>query len=84
MHTWHGIFHFFLKSLESLEDFKRNPHIQTPKSPCTNFQSFAEFKNSNKNSKRILFDSGPLGQLNPVAQSGPRSLSATSQEPAES
>jgi hypothetical protein len=73
--AWHIL--FFLKSLESLEDFRKNPRIQTPsKSPCTNFQSLVKFQNSNKNLKMILFDSDPLGQLGPAAQSNPRSLLA--------
>jgi hypothetical protein len=67
---------FPLKSLEILEDYRKNPRIQTPKSPCTNFQSLAKFQNSNKNLKRILFYSGPPCQLSPAAQSVPRSLSA--------
>jgi hypothetical protein len=79
--AWH--ISFFLKSLESLEDFRIKSRTQTPsKSPCTNFQSLAKFQNSNKNSKRILFDSGPPDQLGPAAQSGPRSLSAQKAQPA--
>jgi hypothetical protein len=73
--AWH--ISFFIKYLDSLEDFTKNPHVKIPlKSPCTNFKSLAKFQNSNTNSKRILFDSVPPGQLGPAAQSGPRSLSA--------
>jgi hypothetical protein len=73
--AWH--ISFFLKSLKSLEHFRKKPRIQTPsKYPCTNFQSLTKFSNSNKNSKRIIFDSGPPGQLGPEAQSNPRSLLA--------
>jgi hypothetical protein len=37
----------FLKYLDSLEDFRKNPHVKIPpKSPCANFQSFDIFKNS--------------------------------------
>jgi hypothetical protein len=44
---------FFLKSLRSLEEFRKNPHIKIPsKSPCTNFQSLCKFKNP------ILFTKG--------------------------
>jgi hypothetical protein len=36
----------FLKSLKSLEEFRKNPHIKIPpKSPCANFQSLDIFKN---------------------------------------
>jgi hypothetical protein len=32
--------------LRSLEEFRKNPHFQVPsKSPCTNSQSLAKFKN---------------------------------------
>jgi hypothetical protein len=79
--AWH--ISFFLKSLESKEDFRKNPCIQTPsKYPCTNHQSLAKFQNSSKYSKRILFDSSPPDQLGPTAQSGPRSLSAQKAKPA--
>jgi hypothetical protein len=33
----------FLKSMESLEEFRKNPHVQIPsKSPCKNSQSLAK------------------------------------------
>jgi hypothetical protein len=36
----------FLKSLRSLEEFRKNPHVKIhPKSPCANFQSLDIFKN---------------------------------------
>jgi hypothetical protein len=36
----------FLKYLDSLEDFRKNPHVKIPpKSPCANFQSLGIFKN---------------------------------------
>jgi hypothetical protein len=36
----------FLKSLRSLEEFRKNPHVKIPsKSPCANFQSHGIFKN---------------------------------------
>jgi hypothetical protein len=36
----------FLKSLRSLEEFRKNPHIKIPpKSACANFQSLGIFKN---------------------------------------
>jgi hypothetical protein len=48
-------YYTFLKSLRSLEDFRKNPHVKIPpKSPCANFQSFGKFKNPIFNSE-ILF-----------------------------
>jgi hypothetical protein len=36
----------FLKSLRSLGEFRKNPHVKIPpKSPCANFQSLGIFKN---------------------------------------
>jgi hypothetical protein len=36
----------FLKYLDSLEDFRKNPHVKIPpKSSCANFQSLGIFKN---------------------------------------
>jgi hypothetical protein len=40
-------YYIFLKSLRSLEEFRKNPHVKIPpKSPSTNFQSLGKFKNS--------------------------------------
>jgi hypothetical protein len=45
----------FLKYLDSLEDFKKNPHVKIPpKSSCANLQSLAIFKNSIFIQKRTL------------------------------
>jgi hypothetical protein len=43
----HGMaYYIFLKSLRSLEEFRKNPHVKIPpKSPSTNFQSLDKFKN---------------------------------------
>jgi hypothetical protein len=39
-------YYIFLKSLRSLEEFRRNPHVKIPhKSPSTNFQSLGKFEN---------------------------------------
>jgi hypothetical protein len=39
-------YYIFLKSLRSLEEFSKNPHVKIPpKSPSTNFQSLGKFKN---------------------------------------
>jgi hypothetical protein len=50
----------FLKYLDSLEDFRKNPHVKIPpKSPCTIFQSSAKFKNQLKFEKNFFLNSGP-------------------------
>jgi hypothetical protein len=39
-------YYIFLKSLRSLNEFRKNPHVKIPpKSPSTNFQSLGKFKN---------------------------------------
>jgi hypothetical protein len=61
-------YYIFLKSLRSLEEFRKNPHVKIPpKSPSRNLQSLAKFKNPIFNSE-ILFPCfrpgrpcGPLG-----------------------
>jgi hypothetical protein len=61
-------YYIFLKSLRSLEEFRKNPHVKIPpKSPSRNFQSLGKLKKSNFNSE-ILFPCfrpgqpcGPLG-----------------------
>jgi hypothetical protein len=64
--AWHII--FFLKSLMSLEEFRKNPHIKIPPNfPCANFQSLGKFQNPISNSKIFLLHfrpatlTGPLG-----------------------
>jgi hypothetical protein len=48
-------YYIFLKSLRSLEEFRKNPHVKIPpKSPYTKFQSLGKFKNPIFNSE-ILF-----------------------------
>jgi hypothetical protein len=45
-------YYIFIKSLRSLEEFRKNPHVQIPpKSPSTNFQSLGKFKNPIFNSE---------------------------------
>jgi hypothetical protein len=64
----HGMaYYIFPKSLRSLEEFRKNPHVKIPpKSPSTNFQSLGKFKNPIFNSE-ILFPcfrpSRPCGRL---------------------
>jgi hypothetical protein len=81
-------YYIFLKSLRSLEDFRKNPHVKfPPKSPSTNFQSLGKFKNPIFNLE-ILFPCfrpgrpcGPLGHrpnrlplASPLPQVGPTRL----------
>jgi hypothetical protein len=45
-------YYIFLKSLRSLEEFRKNPHVKIPpKSPSTNFQRLGKFKNPIFNSE---------------------------------
>jgi hypothetical protein len=48
-------YYIFLKSLRSLEEFRKNPQVKIPpKSPCANFQSLGILKKSNFIRKRIF------------------------------
>jgi hypothetical protein len=59
--AWHII--FFLKSLRSLEEFRKNPHAKIPpKSLSINFQSLGKFKNPIFIRKRIFLCFRPSGQ----------------------
>jgi hypothetical protein len=72
--AWHGMaYYIFLKSLRSLEEFRKNPHVKIPlRSPSTNFQSLGKFKNPIFHSEIIFLAFGPT---NPAAHSasGPAS-----------
>jgi hypothetical protein len=67
-------YYIFLKSLRSLEEFRKNPHVKVPsKSPCANFQSLGKFKNPIFNSEILFFAFG-LAELAPtrlLAQAAP-------------
>jgi hypothetical protein len=53
-------YYIFLKSLRSLEEFRKNPHVKIPpKSPSTKFQSLGKFKNPIFNSEILFLDFGP-------------------------
>jgi hypothetical protein len=53
-------YYIFLKSLRSLEEFRKNPHVKIPpKSPSTIFQSLAIIKNQIFNSEILFFYFGP-------------------------
>jgi hypothetical protein len=57
--AWH--ISFFLKSLRSLGEFRKNTHVKIPpKSPCANFQSLGTFKNLIFIQKVIFFGFRPI------------------------
>jgi hypothetical protein len=65
-------YYIFLKSLRSLEEFRKNPHVKMPpKSPPTNFQSLGKFKNLIFIKKEFFFSEfsplGPAGLPTPPA-----------------
>jgi hypothetical protein len=63
----------FIKYLDSLEDFRKNPHVKIPtKSPCANFQSLGIFKNSICNQKRFFLTFVPAASR-PIRPFGPAS-----------
>jgi hypothetical protein len=79
--------YIFLKSLRSLEEFRKNPHVKIPpKSPSTNFQSLGKFKNpilirkflffpdfrtSRPHDPLGLWPSQPIGRAVPKGQNRP-------------
>jgi hypothetical protein len=75
----HGTaYYILLKSLRSLEEFRKNLHIKIrPKSPSANFQSLDKFKNLIFNSKISFFTFGPadLAAQSAVGPAGPAGLS---------
>jgi hypothetical protein len=69
---------YFLKSLRSLEEFRKNPHVKIPpKYPSTNFQSLGKFKNSILIQKFFFLAFGPAN-LAARSASGPASPPAVS------
>jgi hypothetical protein len=53
-------YYIFLKSLRSLEEFRKNPHVKIPpKSPPTKFQSLAIIKIKFLFGKEFFFSFGP-------------------------
>jgi hypothetical protein len=66
----------FLKYLDSLEDFRKNPHVKIPpKSPCANFQSLGIFKN------QIFIQKGIFPSLSAQSVQRPASPSGLSAQP---
>jgi hypothetical protein len=71
-------YYIFLKSLRSLEEFRKNPHVKIPpKSPSTNFQSLGKFKIPIFNSEILFLDFSPA-DLAAHSASGPASPLAAS------
>jgi hypothetical protein len=67
-------YYIFLKSLRSLEEFRKNPHVKIPpKSPSTNFQSLGKFKNPIFNSEIPFFHIFAQADLVAHSASGPAS-----------
>jgi hypothetical protein len=81
----HGMASYiFLKSLKSLEEFRKNPHVKIPpKSPSTNLQSLGKFKNPILIRKFLFFLI--FGPASPAAHlaSGPASPPAAPSPQAE-
>jgi hypothetical protein len=76
--------YIFLKSLRSLEEFRKNPHVKIPpKSPSTNFQRLGKFKNPIL-IRKFLF-SVIFGPADPAARlaSGPARPPAAPSPPAK-
>jgi hypothetical protein len=71
-------YYIFLKSLRSLEKFRKNPHVKIPpKSPSTNFQSLGKFKNPIFNSEILFFLISARPTLPPTRPLSPASPLAT-------
>jgi hypothetical protein len=68
----HGMaYYIFLKSLRSLEEFRKNPHVKIPpKSPSTNFPSLGKFK------IQFLFEKNSSSEFSPLGPAGPRASGA--------
>jgi hypothetical protein len=60
-------YYIFLKSLRSLEEFRKNPHVKIlPKSPCANFQIHGKFKIQFLIQKSFFFTFGPATLTGPL------------------
>ncbi len=72
-------YYIFLKSLRSLEEFRKNPHIKIPpKSPSTNLQSLDKFKNPILIWKFFFLAFGPANLVARSASGPARPLAAPS------
>jgi hypothetical protein len=77
----HGkAYYIFLKSLRSLEEFRKNPQVKIPpKSPSTNFPSLGKFKIQFLIQKSFFFTFGPTdlaahSAFGPAGPAGPSPL----------
>jgi hypothetical protein len=71
-------YYIFLKSLRSLEEFRKNPQVNIPpKSPRANFQSLGKFENPIFNSEIFFVGFGPadLAAHSAIGPAGPVGLS---------
>jgi hypothetical protein len=67
--------YIFLKSLRSLEEFRKNPHVKIPpKSPSSNFPSLGKFKIQFLIQKSFFFTFGPATLPGPAGPTGPSPL----------
>jgi hypothetical protein len=70
-------YYIFLKSLRSLEEFRKNPHVKIlPKSP-TNFPSLGKFK------IQFLFERNYSSEFRPLGPAGLPTSSALACQPAQ-
>jgi hypothetical protein len=76
-------YYIFLKSLRSLEEFRKNPHVKIPpKSSSTIFQSLAKFKNQILIRKFFFFFPFlAFGPADPAARQASSAQPATSLPP---
>jgi hypothetical protein len=71
-------YYIFLKSLRSLEEFRKNPHVKiTPKSPSTNFPSLGKFK------IQFLFERNYCSEFRPLSPAGLPTSLALAYRPAQ-
>jgi hypothetical protein len=78
-------YYIFLKSLRSLEEFRKNPHVKIPPKSPTNFQSLGKFKNPILIRKFFFLAFGPAnlaarsasGLANPPAMPSPQAETVT-------
>jgi hypothetical protein len=79
--AWHIT--FFLKSLRSLEEFRKTPHVKIPpKSPSTNFPCLGKFKIQILIQKSFFFTFGPAN-LAAHSAFGPAGLPLPRPRPAD-
>jgi hypothetical protein len=71
-------YYIFLKSLRSLEEFRKNPHVKiAPKSPSTNFPSLGKFK------IQFLFERNYSSEFRPLGPAGLPTSPALACRPAQ-